>query len=143
MQATIQKPTAYSGSAAVANLIGAAIALLIFAVLTNSPIPLLGSDRATFIALIILGTTMCALGGVGRAPSRYGWTHPVTLFGIVVGIVAMLLAAAVLVGQPAFLDPIATIVGRTSVDAGHDRPAIVVLGVLMAIKWLVGLVYVR
>ncbi len=24
-----------------------------------------------------------------------------------------------------------------------DRPAIVVLGVLMAIKWLVGLVYVR
>jgi hypothetical protein len=124
MQTTMRSP-AHAGSPLIANLLGVGIAGLVLATLSNTSIPLLDSDRAVFIALIILGMVMCTLGGVGRAPAMYGWANPVTLFGIVVGTVMLVLAAAALTGQVA------------------DRLAIEVLAGLLAIKWAVGLVFLR
>jgi hypothetical protein len=51
-----------------ANLIGIVIAALVVAALTSTSVPLLGSQRAIFVAAVLLGVSMCSLGGVGRAP---------------------------------------------------------------------------
>jgi hypothetical protein len=144
MQTTMRSPAVYTGSPLAANLLGIAIAALVVAVLTNTPLPLLGSDRGVFIAMVILGMTMCSLGGVGRAPKMHGWTHPITLFGIAVGTLMLVLTAAVLIGQTAFLDPFAFTVGvGLPIEAARDRAAIIVLAGVMSIKWIVGLLFVR
>jgi hypothetical protein len=125
MQATLRKPAATFGNPLVANVLGLITAALVLAALTRTPLPLLGSDVVMFLAVLVLGMSMCALGGVGRAPVKYGWTHPVTLLGIMLGIIMLLLAGGVLFGQ------VATPVGLTALAA------------LLAIKWAVGLAFVR
>jgi hypothetical protein len=125
MQKTMPRPATSSGSPLVANLIGIVIVALVVATLTNAPVPLLGSERATFLAVVLLGITMCALGGVGRAPRKYGWMHPVTLFGTAVGTIMLLFAAAVMLGQV------------------NDQIGILVFTALFATKWVVGLAFVR
>ena len=125
MRAMMQTPATSSGSPLFANVIGLAIAALVVAALTSTPVPLLGSERAIFVAVVLLGMTMCALGGVGRAPMRYGWMHPVTLFGSAIGTVMLLLVAGV-------------VFGRVTEQVGLS-----VFGVLFAMKWAVGLAFVR
>jgi hypothetical protein len=125
MQATMQKPGTSVGSPLFANLIGIVIAALVVAALTNTPVPLLGSELAVFVAVVLLGLTMCSLGGVGRAPRKFGWMHPVTLFGIAVGTIMLLLAAGVVLGQIA------------------EQIGLMVFTALFAMKWVVGLVFVR
>jgi hypothetical protein len=125
MQATLRKPHPSFGSPLLANLIGIVIAALIAAALTNTSVPLLASERAIFVAVLLLGVSMCSLGGVGRAPMKYGWMHPVTLFGIAIGTIMLLLAAGVVLGQ------VADLIGLT------------VFGALFAMKWAVGLAFVR
>ena len=58
--------TTFTGNAFAANLLGIVAALVVLALLVNIRLPLLGSDRAAFVALVIVGTTMCALGGISR-----------------------------------------------------------------------------
>jgi hypothetical protein len=125
MHATMQKPATLFGSPLSANFVGIAIAGLLVAALTNTPVPLLGSERAIFVAVVLLGITMCSLGGVGRAPVKYGWTHPVTLFGIAVGTVMLLLAVAVVLGQLT------------------DQVGLRLFAGLLAMKWVVGLAFIR
>jgi len=125
MQATLQKPVTGFASPLIANLVGIVIVVLLGAAVTNTPVPLLGSERAMFVAVVLLGVTMCALGGVGRAPMKYGWTHPVTLFGIAVGTVMLLLTAAVVLGQIT------------------DQVGLRMFAALFAMKWGVGLALVR
>ena len=125
MQSTMRNPAVSSGNLLIATLLGVVIAALLVAALTSTSVPVLSSDRAIFFALVVLGLTMCSLGGVGRAPAKHGWTHPVTLFGTAVGTVMLVLAGAVLTGQVA------------------DRFAIGVFAALFAMKWVVGLVFVR
>jgi hypothetical protein len=85
----------------------------------------LGSERAIFVAVVLLGVTMCSLGGVGRAPKKYGWTHPVTLFGIALGTIMLGLAAAVVLGEVT------------------DQIGLMVFAALFAMKWVVVLAFVR
>src|SRR5579872_4052280 len=82
-------------------------------------VPSARSEHAIFFAVVLLGLTMCSLGGVGRAPWKYGWLHPVTVFGSAVGTIMLLLAAAVMLGQV--------------------TDQILVFTMLFAMKWVVGL----
>ena len=125
MQATLRKPDTSFGNPLLANLIGIVIAALVVAALTNTSVPLLGSERAIFVAVVLLGVTMCSLGGVGRAPMKYGWMHPVTLFGIAVGTIMLLPAAGVVLGQVA------------------EQIGLIVFTAPFAMKWVVGLAFVR
>ena len=77
------------------------------------------------VAVVVLCATMCSLGVVGRAPMKYGWMHPVTLFGIAVGTIMLLLAAGVVLGQVT------------------EQIGLSVFAALFAIKWVVGLAFVR
>ena len=136
--------TTFTGNELAANLLGILAALIVAAVLFDIRLPLLATDRATFIGLVVVGMTMCALGGIGRAQSTLGWTDPVTLAGIVIGSLALTLVAAVLTGNTGFLAPISAIVGRTtSLESATERAATVVLAGLIGVKWAIGLVFLR
>jgi hypothetical protein len=136
--------TAFTGSAFAANLLGILAALIVVTLLANVRLPLLGSDRAAFISLVVVGMAMCGLGGIGRAQSTLGWTDPVTLVGIVVGSLALVLIAAVLAGRADFLAPVAALVGGTSTaESSMDRAATLVLGGLIALKWAIGLLFLH
>jgi hypothetical protein len=125
MQAVVRKPGTSFGNPLLANVLGVILAALLTAALTSTPVPLLDSDSSIFLAAVALGMTMCAFGGVGRAPAKYGWAHPVTLFGIVIGTVMLLVVAGVLPGL------VATHLGLSAFAA------------LLVLKWVVGLVFVR
>jgi len=125
MQATLQKPVTGFASPLIANLVGIVIVVLLGAAVTSTPVPLLGSERVLFVAALVLGVTMCALGGVGRAPAKFGWTHPVALSGIALGMVMLLLTAGVVLGQMT------------------DQVGLRMFAALFAMKWGVGLALVR
>jgi len=134
----------FTGSAFAANLFGILAALMVVALLANIRLPLLGSDRAAFISLVVVDMAMCAVGGIGRAQSTLGWTDPVTLVGIVIGSLALVLIAAVLAGRADFLAPVAVLVGGTSTaESSTDRAATLVLSGLIALKWVIGLLFLH
>lgn len=59
---------------------------------TKSILPTLTS-RSAFIGLFVLGFALCARG-IGKAPT-YGWAHPITLSGYLLGALALLLGGQV------------------------------------------------
>lgn len=125
MHVTMEKQATSFGNPLLANVLGIAVAALVAAALTNTSVPLLESERAIFVAVVVLGVSMCSLGGVGRAPMKYGWMHPVTLFGTAVGTVMLLLAAGVVLGQL------------------PEQISLSVFAALFAVKWVVGVAFVR
>jgi hypothetical protein len=129
----------FGASSALSTGLGVVSAYLVYAVLANRSVPFIGSDRAAFFALVVLGMTMCAVGGIGKTAVPLGWAHPLTLFGIVMGVLALALAAAVLTGRTAFLAPLGAAVGLTAPVVSTEQLAIVALATIMAAKWLVGL----
>jgi hypothetical protein len=58
---------------------------------------MISDDRSAFVALAILGFLMCALG-MGTIATGLGWTHPITVFGLLLGLVVSLVIIAMLVG---------------------------------------------
>ena len=52
------------------------------------------NDRAIFTGLFITGFALCARG-IAKAPI-YGWSHPISLIGIVLGGAALLLGIQVI-----------------------------------------------
>jgi hypothetical protein len=57
--------------------------------------PSLPTYRTAFFFLFLAGFALCSLDGVGQAPT-YGWTHPITIVGAVLGLFALLLGVTVL-----------------------------------------------
>jgi hypothetical protein len=109
-------------------MLGIVAALLVFAVLTNRPIPFISTDRGAMILLVIVGMSMCAMGGIGPTVANYGWTSPLAIVGIVLGILMLLIPGAVLVGV--HLPLITT-----------EREAIVALTILGIIKIFINIAY--
>lgn len=116
------------------GVLGIVAALLVFAVLTDRPLPLISSDRAATFVLLILGFTMCAVGSL-RHIQPDEWTHPVTVVAAVLGGLALLLGIAVLVGIRVPL-------------ISNERTALVILAIIVLAKvvlarlhhtWLAGL----
>ncbi|MBI5671152.1 MAG: hypothetical protein HZC41_24410 [Chloroflexi bacterium] len=107
-------------------VLGILAAILIFFVLTNRPLPLITSDRAALIALVVIGFAMCAIGGSGRAISTFGMTSPVTIIGSALGLLVLLVAGARLAGVnlPVIVD---------------DRAAFVAVAVIGVVKVAVNL----
>jgi hypothetical protein len=103
-----------------ASVFGLVAAVLVVGVLTNVVLAMGVSDRIAFFALVVVGMTMCALGGISQAP-RHGWWHPISITGYVLGALALLLAVAVLLRIP--MPWIAT-----------ERAALMALTVLLLIK---------
>ena len=116
------------------GILGIVAALLVFAVLTDRPLPLISSDRAATIVLLALGFTMCAVGSL-RNIQPNEWTHPANVVAAVLGGLALLLGTAVLLGISVPL-------------ISSDRTALVILAIIVLTKvvlarlhhtWLAGL----
>lgn len=130
----------FGAGSAVSTGLGLVAAYLVYSSLANRSLPFIGGDRAAFFALVVIGMTMCALGGIGKTPQALGWTHPLTLFGIVMGVLALALAGAVFAGRTAFLAPFGAAVGLTAPAVTTEQLAIAALALIMAAKYLVGLI---
>jgi leucine-zipper of insertion element IS481 len=121
-------------------LVVLALAIAVLAAVGRD-LPWIGTGRGALIAVAVVGMAGCAIGGISQAPA-IGWTHPVTLIGIVFGIAALTVIAAGLFGWEGVLQPIAGLVPGASGDGSSQtiRTAVVALAGIIAIKWLVAVV---
>jgi hypothetical protein len=105
-------------------LLGLLSATTMAAALLGIRLPFLPGDRAALIALLVLGMAMCALG---MQTTNYGWLSPFTLGGILLGAVALAVAAAALAGiRLPYI--------------GSDRAAIIAIALLMGLKVLLAVI---
>ncbi len=74
-------------------LLGLVAAAILYAGLTGRQLPLIGSPKAAIIGLLVVGMTLCALGGIGPVSARGDWAHIDAIFGYLAG-AAILVAAA-------------------------------------------------
>ena len=89
------------------------------------------NDRGIFTGLFIAGFALCTRG-IGKAPI-YGWTHPISLIGIVLGGAALLLGVQVIFRVRARL--------MIGVPLRSDRQAIYALLGIAAVKILLAGLY--
>lgn len=107
--------------------LAALAALLVFRVLNGMEIPLIQGDEAALVTVFVIGFAMCSLG-VSRISATGQWFHPLTIVGYVLGILAMLFAAAGYFGlRFAFV---------------HDpRGAMVAVSVVIALKLILAIIH--
>ena len=121
---------------------GVAVTLwLAWMALSSDSVPVVGTARGALIAIAIVGMAACAVAGIGQVPTTaVGWSHPITILGIVIGIVALVVAGAGLFGWDALVRPAAGVIplGAT-VAATTERLAIGLLAALIVVKWIVGI----
>lgn len=84
-------------NALLSSALGIVAVLFIAAVLMGWKVPMISDDRAAFIALAVIGFVMCSIG-MGKIATGLGWTHPITLVGVVLGALVILLVVAMLAG---------------------------------------------
>ena len=102
-------------------VLGLLAAGLVFMVLTGRDVPIVGNGAGALLALGIIGIAMCTLGGIGSVQSTLGWTHPLTIAGSILGVLALLVVALPLFGVrlPLIAD---------------TRSAVLALAVIMLVK---------
>jgi hypothetical protein len=89
----MNKVTVFAGNTSVLIGLGLLSAIVLAASLGRFKLPLIGSERSAFFALAVIGMIMCTLG---MQFERYGWSHPASIAGIVLGSLALIIVAAVL-----------------------------------------------
>jgi hypothetical protein len=87
------------GSNLVVIGLGILAALLVFAVLTGRKVPLLSTDRASLLVLVVIGMVMCMLGGIGQVSASGEWLHPLSILGYLLGAAIVLIGIAALFGK--------------------------------------------
>jgi hypothetical protein len=88
-----------SGTNLAVIALGILAALLVLAVLTGRRVPLLSSDRAALLALVVIGMLMCSQGGIGRVSASGAWLHPFSILGYLLGAVIILIGIVALFGR--------------------------------------------
>jgi len=117
----------------IASFIGLVIAAIVFATMTNTPIPLLGSDRAALVTVVALGFAMCVTSGWGAAGALPN--GPLSVVAAIAGILTLVVLGAVVFGWTLIVDPLAGVIyGSTSASA--DKVGVLTVGVLIAISWI-------
>lgn len=115
---TISQPAVITPPILLLALLAGAV---IFMGVTGRKLPLLSSIRADIIVLLVLGMTICALGGIGRVSATHQWSHPLSIVGYILGALILLIALAVFAGWklPFIQD---------------DRQALIAIALLVGIK---------
>ena len=75
-----------------------AAASLVFLVLTGRKVPLLSSDRAALLVLIVLGMALCT-PGIGRVAANNAWLHPLSFLSYIIGGTILAIGVAALFGK--------------------------------------------
>jgi hypothetical protein len=79
--------------------LGILATLLVFAVFTGRKVPLLSSDRAALLALVLIGMLICSQAGIGRVSASGAWWHPFSIIGYLLGAVIIVIGIAALFGK--------------------------------------------
>lgn len=79
--------------------LGILAALLVLAVLTGRRVPLLSSDRAALLVLVVIGMAFCSQAGIGRVAASGEWAHPLSILGYLLGGAILLIGIAALFGK--------------------------------------------
>jgi hypothetical protein len=119
----------------VATFIGLVIAGIVWATMSNTPIPLLGSDRAALVAVVVLGFAMCVTSGLGSTATELP-TGPLSMVAAISGILTLVVLGAVIFGWTAVIDPFAGVVYGSGSNYVADKLGVLMVGVLIAISWL-------
>ncbi len=106
--------------------LGLVAILFMAAYLMNWKLPMISNDRAALYTLAVLGFAMCTIS-MGRTATALGWTHPITIAGIVLGVLILGLV-------------IATAAGWRLPLIGTDRAALIALAVMGLAKWGLGII---
>lgn len=118
----------------VATLLGLVGAAIVWATLTGTPIPLLGSERAALVALVVIGFAMCATSGWGANGTIP--TGPLSIVAAVAGVLTVFVLGAVIFGWGFVIDPISGVFYGSGSTASADRVGVLAVGMLLAISWL-------
>jgi len=102
-------------------VLGLLAAGLVFMILTGRDVPIVGNGAGALLTLGIIGMAMCTLSGIGTAQATLGWTHPLTIIGSILGVLALLVVALPLLGVHLPLIP-------------DTRSAMLALAVIMLVK---------
>ena len=106
-------------------LLGGIAAVIVFATLKGNALPLISTPRAGLIALLVVGLTMCILGGVGQIGTNGRWDSPLAIVGIVLGTAILVIITAALAGW------------KLPLLSGETQ-AIATVGILLAVKLILG-----
>src|SRR5512143_4057555 len=87
------------GTNLVVIVLGILVAFLVFMALTGRKVPLLSSDRAVLLAVVVIGMFICSQAGIGRVSAINAWWHPLSIVGYVLGAVIILIGLAALFGR--------------------------------------------
>lgn len=120
------------------TVLAALAVVLALVAASGRELPWLGAGVGALVAVAIVGMASCMVGGVGQAPA-VGWTHPVTIVGIVLGIATLVVIAAGLFGWSAILQPVSGLIPGSAAAGVSEtvRTALVALAGLLVVKWLV------
>jgi len=104
---------------------GIIAAVIVFAALKGFPLPWIDTPRTSLIALLVVGLTMCVLGGLGQIGSNGRWDTPLAITGILLGCVILVIIVSALAGW------------KLPLIAGEIQ-AISALAVLLGVKFVLG-----
>jgi hypothetical protein len=126
-------------------LVGAGFVLgslgLAWAALSNPALPIIGSGRGALLAVGLIGLAGCSVGGLPHTPV-VDWGHPVVILGSALGIAALAIIVAGLLGWEAVLRPVAQVLpGTMARSASTEQLAIMALAGVIALKWLIGIAW--
>jgi len=66
-------------------LLGLMIAAIAYANVYNKSLPFISTPKAALIAILIVGMTMCALGGISQVGASGKWASPLAIAGYLLG----------------------------------------------------------
>lgn len=96
-------------------------AAVVFVAITGRKVPLISNVRIAMLALLVLGMSMCTMGGIGRVAASGQWTHPLSILGYLLGALILIIG-------------LATIFGMKLPYIKSDAQAIIVVACLTAAK---------
>jgi hypothetical protein len=104
-------------------------------------LPIVGAGRGALIAVVMIGMAGCAIAGISQT-TTFGWTHPVMILGSVLGVVALAVIAAGILGWDGILRPIATLMpGGSLVAATTEQLALVAIAGIIALKFAINVIF--
>lgn len=112
---------------------------LAWAAVTRVELPVLGSGGGLLLAIGVVGLASCAVGGIGTI-TEFDITQPRILIGTVLGVVAIAIVVAGLLGWTAPFQPLVQLVPGEAASVSAVQLASLALAGLIALKWLVAVV---
>ena len=107
-------------------VLGFVVAIIVFAAIGGRSLPFLNSPKASLIALLVVGMVMCT-GGIGQVGASGKWTSPLAIVGILLGVLILVIIISAFAGV------------RLPLITGQFQ-AVVAVGILIAVKFLIGTV---